>query len=339
MSPTSHRNEYLVGLFLLIGGLLAGGLILRFSRPQLNARGGYPLIVEVKDATGIRAGVPVRLGGVDIGRVAEDPVLNEDFVLLSIPLEIFSGNRIPTGSTVKVGTSGLMGDSYVRILPPERADGSFLPEGHRIRAEAAGSLTDLAGEAGQALEGVTDASMEMRTAANRIGSLAAKLDAEVFTAESIADLRSLLSDLRATAENLHRASERINPMLDTTDATLASLTKTSATADQTMKSVDATAQALLKTAENANPVIGAVDTTVKELHKSLTRLDTILTKVEGGQGTLGALMNDPEIQKDLGEVLDKLNRYGILFYPREGGPEKSEEEKKGPLLPGIRRQP
>lgn len=338
MSKPSHRNEFLVGLFLLIGGALAAGLVLQFSRPQLHARGGYPIIVEVKDATGIREGVPVRLGGVDIGRVAADPLLNKDFVLLSIPLEIFPDKKIPSGSTVKVGTSGLMGDSYVRIIPPEHPDGSFLPEGHRILAEPAESLNDLAGEAGEALEGVTDASVEMRTAADRIGRLAAKLDAEVFTPESIADLKSLLTDLRATAGNLRRVSDRLDPLLDTTGATLANLARTSDAADQSLKSVDASAKAFLETLGTADPVLKEFDGTVRELRESLTRLDSILTKVESGEGTLGALMNDPEIQKDLGEVLDKLNRYGILFYPRDSDAGRPDEDEKKPF-PGIRRQP
>lgn len=339
MSPSSFRNEYLVGLFLLIGGILAGGLVLRFSRPQLQGRGGYPLIVEVRDATGIRAGVPVRLGGVDIGRVAAEPRLNDDYVMLSIPLEIHTDKKIPTGSTVKVGTSGLMGDSYVRIIPPERSDGTFLPEGHRILAVSAGSLTDLAGEAGEALEGVTDASVEMRTAANRVGQLAARLDAELLTPGTIVDLKSLLADLRVAAENLRDLSARLPATLDSADATLAGLAKTTDTVDSTMRSVDTTAQALLATTRAADPVIAGVDATIRDLHQSLARLDTLLAKVESGQGSLGALLNDAAMQKDLGEVLDKLNRYGILFYPREGGGPRSEDEKKGPLLPGIRRNP
>ncbi len=128
MSSTSPRTEISVGLFLLVGAALVGGVVMKFSGASITGRGGYPIIVEVKDATGIREGVPVRLGGIDIGRVSGMPGLNEDQVLLSIPLEIFPEHRIPEGSTAKVGTSGLMGDSFVRILPPDRPTGSFLPK-------------------------------------------------------------------------------------------------------------------------------------------------------------------------------------------------------------------
>ena len=49
MPPFSHRTELKVGLFLVVGAVLVGGLILRFNGKQVGSEGGYLITVEVKD--------------------------------------------------------------------------------------------------------------------------------------------------------------------------------------------------------------------------------------------------------------------------------------------------
>ena len=346
MSSSSHRAEIQVGLFVLIGAALVGGLVLRFSRPGTGSSAGYPITVEVKDATGIRAGVPVRLGGVDIGRVASDPVLNADFVMLSVPLHIYSGFRIPAGSTVKVGTSGLMGDSYVRILPPERPTGGFLPEGHRILAQPASSLTDLAGEAGEAFDGVADASVEMRSAAERFEQLASRIEDKLLTDENLENLRFLLSEMRATSETLHTVSERLPALLDESSAAMKSVGETAVSAKATFAGVDDSVAKFGKTLDGVDPVFQEFDGTLDDLRKTIATTDRLLNEIEKGEGLTAALLNDPKLKRQFEEVIDKLNRYGFLFYPREGsalrdsipGPEDGEESDRIGF-PGLKRQP
>ena len=74
MPPPPYRTEAYVGLFVLLGLGLLGWLIFHFGDFRGSRSGGYPLIVEVRDATGIRKGVPVRLGGVEIGRAQRSRV-------------------------------------------------------------------------------------------------------------------------------------------------------------------------------------------------------------------------------------------------------------------------
>ncbi|MDH4410026.1 MAG: MlaD family protein [Verrucomicrobiales bacterium] len=346
MSLSSHRTEIQVGLFVLLGAALVAGLVLRFSRPQIGSAGGYAITVEVKDATGIREGVPVRLGGVDVGRVAADPVLNEDFVLLSVPLEIFPGNRIPVGSTVKVGTSGLMGDSYVRIVPPERRTGEFLPEGHRLVADPPNSLTDLAGEAGEALVGVTDASVEMRSAADQVERLALRIEKELLSDENLENLRVLLSEMRATSETLHTASARLPQLLDESSAAINGVTEASAAAKTSLTGLDESVSKFGNTLKSVDPVFQEFDGILDELRKTIATTDRLLNEIEKGEGLSAALLKDPGMKRDFAEVLDKLNRYGFLFYPREGGaqregsifPEEGDDADRK-VFPGLRRQP
>lgn len=350
MSSSSPRTEISVGLFVLVGAVLVGWLVLRFSGTTMNGRGGYPIIVEVKDATGIREGVPVRLGGIDIGRVSGMPELNQDHVLLSIPLEIFPDHRIPEGSTAKVGTSGLMGDSFVRILPPDRPTGNFLPEGHRLVAEPAGNLADLAGEAGEAFDGMTDASVEIRAAAQRVERLAAKLEGELLTDENLDNLGVILAELKTTSVNLRAASGEIGPVLTETRSSLAEVGSAAKEAKASFATIDSGMKDLGGTLASMQPVLKEFDGTLDDLRTTLAEVNGLLEKMEKGDGLAAAFLNDSQLKRDLESFLDKLERGGILFYPREGGsvrlpglegPETTsrEPDAEKPAFPGLRRQP
>jgi phospholipid/cholesterol/gamma-HCH transport system substrate-binding protein len=350
MSSTSPRTEISVGLFVLLGAVLVGGVVMKFSGASITGRGGYPIIVEVKDATGIREGVPVRLGGIDIGRVSGMPGLNEDQVLLSIPLEIFPEHRIPEGSTAKVGTSGLMGDSFVRILPPDRPTGAFLPEGHRLIAEPSGNLADLAGEAGEAFDGMSDASVEIRAAAQRVERLAAKLEGELLSDQNLGNLGVILAELKTTSVNLRSVSGELAPALAETRTSLAEVGSTAKEAKTTFGTIDQGMKDLGGTLASMQPVLKEFDGSLDDLRTTLAQVNSLLDKMENGDGLAAALLNDGELKRDLESFVDKLNRSGILFYPREGGspripglegPETTSRDSDGdkPVFPGLRRQP
>ncbi|MEM9018504.1 MAG: MlaD family protein, partial [Verrucomicrobiota bacterium] len=117
--PNRRQNtELLVGFFLLLGLGLAGWMTFRFGEFSGPGKEGYEVTIAVRDASGLQPTAPVRLGGLEIGRVASEPRLSDDFTHVFIDLLIEEGSRIPVGSDFSVGTSGLMGNSFVRITPP-----------------------------------------------------------------------------------------------------------------------------------------------------------------------------------------------------------------------------
>lgn len=55
-------------------------------------------------------------------------------------------------------------------------------------------------------------------------------------------------------------------------------------------------------------------TSGQKLNSSLTHLDNILKKVDSGEGTLGALMNDPTVYEDIKNILGGAKRSNVLKY-------------------------
>ncbi len=333
MSP--RRTELAVGVFVLIGLAVIGSLVVRFSQHQAGPAGGYALTVEVKDATGIRAGVPVRLGGVDIGRVVHSPELSEDSTQLIIPLEIFPTVKIPEHSTGRVGTSGLLGGGYVRILPPEQPSGKFLSEGAKILSEPAEHFSDLASGADRAMATLSSASSELIRVSGQTGQLIERIEAGLLTDDNLSRLESILKDMAEASGNLRTASEQIIPTLTETRQALASVGEAANGAKGSFAQIETGVADLNKTLAITRPVVENFDTTIAALKKTLVTTNSLLEQIEKGDGLASSFLRDPELKGNFESFLKKLDRNGILFYPREGG--KSTEDKS--LFPGTRRQP
>lgn len=75
----------------------------------------YPLQARFGRTDGLMLGNPVRLSGVDIGRVV-DAKLDEHFNAI-MTLDIKDGVNIPTDSSASIVSSGIMGGKYIEIEP------------------------------------------------------------------------------------------------------------------------------------------------------------------------------------------------------------------------------
>jgi phospholipid/cholesterol/gamma-HCH transport system substrate-binding protein len=69
-------------------------------------------------------------------------------------------------------------------------------------------------------------------------------------------------------------------------------------------------------------------TSGKNLNEALSHLDSILTKIDGGDGTLGSFVNDPTVYEDVKSVLGGAKRSSIMKYFMRQFIETSEKEKE-----------
>jgi phospholipid/cholesterol/gamma-HCH transport system substrate-binding protein len=106
-------REGLTGLLFLVGLAVFGGLILWIN----NFRPGesnYQFSVVFPDGNGVAVGAPVRLRGVRIGQVV-NVAPSVDKVKITVLVE--KNILIPTQSKITVSQSGLIGETFVDIVP------------------------------------------------------------------------------------------------------------------------------------------------------------------------------------------------------------------------------
>lgn len=113
----SRAIELLVGLFVCLGIAAIFLLTFRVSDPgQTGQIDGYTVTAEFDNIGQLKAGAPVELAGVQIGRVT-DIKLDQTTYQAVATLRIQEQYKIPKDSDAEILTSGLLGDQYIGVGP------------------------------------------------------------------------------------------------------------------------------------------------------------------------------------------------------------------------------
>ncbi|MDX2079864.1 MAG: MlaD family protein [Terrimicrobiaceae bacterium] len=281
MTSDERSTQTKVGIFIFIGIVVIGAMVVYFGRLGEGVRGSYNLRVEFPNASGIMRGSEVLLAGARVGRVATEPEILPSMEGVFVTLRIFEDVRIPIASEFTVGSSGLLGDKFVQIIlkPGAKASDFIAPDSVIQGGQEGGGLGEIAQSADQLMG-------ELRTAIGNVNSIAEKLDKGVLNEEGIASLSDTLKNLKLTSERVATASAEADQVVEQARSAVA-------TGEQTMESAKKAAD---------------------ELQKTLADVRGIVRDVRRGQGALGMLIANREVAENLRALVANLRRHGILWY-------------------------
>ena len=104
-----------VGIFVMIGAAAVLFLALQAANLlKLNFQSTYQISAEFDNIGGLKPKAAVRSGGVVIGRVA-DITFNDTTFQARVLLDMQSRYSFPKDSSLKILTSGLLGEQYIGI--------------------------------------------------------------------------------------------------------------------------------------------------------------------------------------------------------------------------------
>ena len=105
--------------------------------------GGYQLLVEFDDASGLVTGTDVRMAGVKVGSVLSQR-LNPETYFAEVSLRIDETIKLPTDSSARIIPEGLLGGNYVALEPGGAED--YLGDGEQIQfTQGSINVVDLLG--------------------------------------------------------------------------------------------------------------------------------------------------------------------------------------------------
>ena len=109
------KNDVWVGLFVLIGAVAILFLALQAANLlSLNFQSNYTVSAKFDNVGGLKPKAAVRSGGVVVGRV-ESLVFDDKTFQARVTLALESRYAFPKDSTLKILTSGLLGEQYIGI--------------------------------------------------------------------------------------------------------------------------------------------------------------------------------------------------------------------------------
>lgn len=119
----SRAIDISTGLFVLLGMAAILFLVTQITNREFSLRSeSYRLTAQFENIGGLKAGAPVAMSGVTIGRVESigyDMNLFKAVVTLRIDA---SYDRIPNDSDASIYTAGLLGGQYIGITPGNAED-------------------------------------------------------------------------------------------------------------------------------------------------------------------------------------------------------------------------
>lgn len=109
-----NRLEAVVGALVLLGAAVF--LAVALTAGGLRGGASYPLTASFRSVEGIAPGTEIRMAGVAIGRVT-DLSLDTEMFRARTGLEVRADVPIPEDSTIAISSDGLLGESFVEIVP------------------------------------------------------------------------------------------------------------------------------------------------------------------------------------------------------------------------------
>ena len=283
-----RSREVWIGLFVLVALISGLGLLFALTDPAM-LRGRYFIHTTVQDAGGIRKNDPVRMVGVVIGRVLSFH-LDPQSGTVGMRLEIENEYQIPKDSRLEIRSKNLWGEMVAEIIPGKSAE--LLVDGDRIPGKLEGGMMDQAADLAPSAQEIMDRmkkimSDQMITSVNAGATEMQALLKEMngIAAEQRGELLAISKSLRKSAQGLEGAATRpeLESAIKRTDVLMARL-----------------------------------DETTQSLDRSSRSLERVMAGVEKGEGTMGKLLKDEELYKNLNQAVLNIDKLVVDFreHPR-----------------------
>ncbi len=299
-----RRDELLVGFTILTAVALVVVGALWLSQSQLGGAGAVA-VARFRTVGGMGVGDPVVLRGVRIGRVREIRLGADDWV--EAELEVYQGIELPGRPGIVAASRSLFGEwaaevisldevpedpAIVRELDEAMAigddvwPGATLPDIGQLTAQAnriARDITTISSRVQTVFD--SQAVTELQQAIRNFTGIARRIDR--FTEEQTEMLGGVGENLRSGSDEVARAARQLQATVGRLD---------SATSEGELQTIldntEATSTQLRAAVGDFRELIGVANANQASLVRMIQAADTVMTRLERGEGTLGLLLAD-----------------------------------------------
>lgn len=289
------RREVKIGIFLAVAiFLLATFIFVVGDLSVLFKKQGFPLYILYDSAAGLEKGALVRMAGVKIGYVKEISLKGSKAEVL---LNIEPGIKVPQGSKATLASLGLLGEKHIEILPGEGED--FCRPGATIEGIPPVSFDQM----GTLLLSVGNEFKEIgKTFSQMLGGEESRVNFKL----TLQNLSSITSDLKeflgANKEELHQGLRRPSQAIQKFEQRVEEVSKNLDELISLLKNV------VEENRESVRINLERIRELITKTEESLRLLNESLEKINRGEGTLGKLVQQPELYERAEETMDELER-------------------------------
>lgn len=325
-------REGSVGLLIIVGVALVAGIAFWLRGIRFGSE-SYQIVVEFPDVNGIQVGDAVRYRGLKVGKIENiQPSSNG----VNVTLEISSSDLIiPREVTIKASSSGLIGETFVDIVPETQLSATeleFNPVANDCNSdEILCDETRLPGEKGLTLDDLLPLTYRFSQLYGD-PEFFAKIDSVVVNASNAAsgiadlsqDVSLLVKDVEQELAQVSTITDNLNNIANNvSDELVVTAQKYQTTADSvdrlstnvnrlleenegslsaTLNSISATSDRLQTLATNLNETLDTTDT--QQLARNLETLTANAAAASENLKNISETFNDPSSLVTIQQTLD-----------------------------------
>jgi phospholipid/cholesterol/gamma-HCH transport system substrate-binding protein len=350
LNPAERERRIIVraGLFIALGlGLaLLVVFVIGKERNLFDKQNTYTGAFENVD--GLQFDSPVRLGGVNVGRVTSIKFgsdLGDKRIIVTMEVVEKYEERIRKDSVARITNRGVLGDKAVEISIGS-PDQPALPDGAELTTGTSGDISSILKATGEIIDNTVGITRDLRTGVATYTSPELQKDVkeaitsvknilkEVETGKGVLhavvydkgltnDVKALLAEASASAAKLDSAITRVDGLLADVkagDGTLHALIYDKKIADS-LTDLGKAAEEVSTLVNDAKTrkdgvvyqlVYGDSRVLLTDLGQAAADIKSLTAKINKGEGSLGAIINDPTVYEDLKEILGNVKRNRVL---------------------------
>lgn len=307
--------EAKVGIFVLIGIILLVYMSLKVGGIQFGREEGYEIFIRFDSAAGLDKDASVRVAGVEIGRVKDILLQNNK---AKVVLRIHPDVKIGKDFTAVLKTKGLLGERYVELIPGSPSATSMESGGEITRIT---TYTDM----DKLITILSDAAVDIKKVSESLGNVLGGNEGQATLKNIVTNIEDITKRLNSIVKS---NDEKFGRMMTNFEEFSKVLNERGPEITDGLKAVADNLNQVI--AENRGPLkdgIGNIKTatdklgetldTINRLAKnvepkiddSVNSINSIVKKIDKGEGTLGKLVNDTSVHDNFNKTLTGINSY------------------------------
>ncbi len=281
--------EVKVGIFVFIGLVVLGYMVLRVNKTKFKTIEGYTLTVSFDSVSGLVKNSPIQIAGIEVGQV-KDIALKDGRAQVTMTIR----KEVPIYADAQaiIKSQGVLGDKFIEIIPG-RATAQLLKGGGLIsRSRSTVELDDILAKAKPAMEDISKVT-------KNIGDILGTEEGKNNLKETFFNIKKTTEDIRSIATGLSQG-----------EGTMGKLIRD----DALYNDMRTTVTGLKDTVAQINEGKGSLGKFIKDedfynqTQKTMSSLERVANKIDSGQGTLGKLVNDDSLYNETKDTMTKLDQ-------------------------------
>lgn len=281
-----HSPETKVGLFTLFA-LIALFSVFYWLNGSKLFQSGYELEAVFDRIENLRPGAPVKLHGVDVGRISR--VYFEDYKVI-VAMRIRPQFDIPRNVKAVIASAGVVGDQYLELilLKPGEPEG----KGNRIKGQSPYTMDQFYAAAYEVMDSIREIAQSVKALTNDqsisyLNSSIARIDRITANLEQLTggpEVRQLIQNLTLATSELAQAGSTANRFLSQVEAngeTAAELKRTLANAEKITANLDKFSAILAKNGPEVELLVKDARETLQTINKAVENINKAVRGLTG----------------------------------------------------------